>query len=79
MNLMFSLYKVEQCANSFGLSVSDISDSIINEIIQSTGSKFGMRAYKQLINRKFGKKFSSCSPSDAVAISGSLDALEISP
>jgi len=72
--------EVEQCANSYGLSVKNISDSIIDELIQSTGSKFGMRAYKQLINRKFGKTFASFKNTTInVTIGGSLEVLDVTP
>ena len=72
--------EIEQCANSYELSVKEINSSIIDELIQSTGSKFGMRAYKQLINRKFGKTFAVCKHKDiGIKINGNLDALKIVP
>jgi len=72
--------EVDQCANSYGLCVKIINEPIIGEIIQSTGSKFGMRAYKQLISKKIGKAFASnkCGSTD-ITISGSLDVPIIRP
>jgi len=47
--------EIELCANSFGLIVYNVSDKIIGEIIEMTGAKFGMRAFKQLIESKMGE------------------------
>ena len=70
--------EVERCADSFGIKAERISDAIINELIRSTGSKFGMRAYKQLISRKFGKILAPMKDKPkAISISGSLDELKI--
>jgi ATP-dependent Clp protease ATP-binding subunit ClpA len=70
--------EIEQCAISYGLLVKEISETIIKELIRSTGSKFGMRAYKQQINRKFGKTFASFKRSATmVVIVGTLDALRV--
>jgi ATP-dependent Clp protease ATP-binding subunit ClpA len=70
--------EIEQCARSFELFVGHVDDDIIDEIIQSTGSKFGMRAYKQLINRKFGKLFAACVKSNGeINVLGTLDSPSI--
>ena len=70
--------EVKRCARAFGLSVNKIDEAIIEGIIQATGSKFGMRAYKQLIKRKLGKTFAKRkSNSTTIAIRGNLNAIEV--
>jgi len=72
--------EIRKYANSFGLSVKMVDETIIEEIIKATGSKFGMRAYKQLIDNKFGKSFvASKNTTTAVAISGNLNAIQVTP
>jgi ATP-dependent Clp protease ATP-binding subunit ClpA len=73
--------EVKQCADSFNLLVGKINDIIIDEIFCEIGSKFGVRAYKQLIERKLGKPLIDYLESDEnwqlINISGSLDSIEI--
>ena len=72
--------EITKYANSFGLSVKTVDETIIEEIIKATGSKFGMRAYKQLIDNKFGKSFvASKNTTTVVTISGSLNAIKVVP
>jgi actin-like ATPase involved in cell morphogenesis len=62
------------------LPVNTIDEAIIEGIIQTTGSKFGMRAYKQLIKRKLGKTFAKRKhESTTIAIRGTLNAIKIVP
>jgi len=72
--------EIVKSAREYGVSVQSVDDMIIAEIIKMSGSKFGVRAYKQLIDRRIGKKFAKCEESTTpVAIKGTLDAIEVVP
>jgi ATP-dependent Clp protease ATP-binding subunit ClpA len=74
--------EIEQCANSYGLLTRQVGDAIIDEIAEASGSKFGMRAFKQLIERKMGEAFADFAEANGnsrvVALAGGLDSVEVS-
>jgi ATP-dependent Clp protease ATP-binding subunit ClpA len=74
--------EIEQCANSYGLHVREVTHAVIDDIAEASGSKFGMRAFKQLIERKMGEVFADFSEkygiNKAVAVSGRLYEIEVS-
>jgi len=73
---------VRQAASSFGMYVEEIDDKVIDDIKSSTSSKYGMRAYKSLIESKCSEIFADYMESEDinnVIISGTLDAIQIIP
>jgi ATP-dependent Clp protease ATP-binding subunit ClpB len=76
--------EIEQTVDDFNLSVEHINDNIINEILKATCSKFGVRAYKQLIEGKIGETIADYleepeNESSIIEIGGTLDKIMIIP
>ena len=76
-------FEIEKCANSFDLSAETVSDEIIDDIVKATGSKFGMRAYKQLVGRVLGETFADYLESEpetkTIELTGNLDSVKVIP
>ena len=72
--------EIIKTAREYGLSVTTIDEEIVSEIVQLTGSQFGVRAYKQMIEKRMGKAFARGEGKvTSIAINGNLDALEMVP
>jgi ATP-dependent Clp protease ATP-binding subunit ClpA len=73
--------EIKQCADLYDLVAEKISDEITDAFVLATGSKFGVRAHKQLIERKLGKEFADYLESgkkcNIIGVSGSLDEIMI--
>jgi ATP-dependent Clp protease ATP-binding subunit ClpA len=75
--------EVEKCANTFDLSVEVINDTIVDEILQATGKKFGSRSHRSLIEQKIAEPLINYLESEpetkSIELTGNLNSIKITP